>query len=140
MPSAPRVQALLGRQDVGRLRALLGDRNDVILALTDGAARVLWASAAGAGALLGCEPDDLVGRGALDHVHPGDRDWVQARFEEAASGTAGFDVVYRLHSAGRGWLSVRSIAWPLAGLRPSPALIDIMVPWPRPASPDLTPA
>ena len=76
------------RRSEERFRALVQQAWDAV-AIYDGDGRVVFASPA-IRAILGYEPDQLVGHPALSYVHPADRQAVTALWEDAlASGSAG---------------------------------------------------
>jgi PAS domain S-box-containing protein len=73
--------------------------------------------------LAGHRPEELVGRSALDLVHPDDVERVRAAVEAAAAGTAGEPVEYRLltRDGGAVWVegSMRRLSGPQAAGRAS---------------------
>jgi len=73
--------------DRERLYRMLAENSEDVILLTTSDTTILWASPSAA-TTFGWQPEDLVGRSAIDLVHPDDRDRVQAGITESnRSGT-----------------------------------------------------
>ena len=97
------------RASEARFRALVESSYDA-LALIDADGKIVYASASTT-RLLGYVPEELLGRNALDLIHPDDVAYVRERFA-AAAGRPGAPVVgeYRLRHRDGSWLAVEGVA------------------------------
>jgi PAS domain-containing protein len=85
-PDDRRLEGLLSRAEVRRLRAVLDERDDALLSLNDATGHVLWATVPGALGIFGRELEQFRGQHASAFLHPDDqRAWERA-FARACAG------------------------------------------------------
>ncbi|MFC6726664.1 PAS domain S-box protein, partial [Halobium palmae] len=89
------------RRTERRFRALIEKSTNTISVL-DEAGRVRYASPSHE-RLLGYDPEALVGRSALDLVHPQDRERVRSRFRSVLRGSSDARMEFRIRHADGSW-------------------------------------
>lgn len=115
------------RSDVARLRATVAPRMDAILVLTDHRGRIVWASAPGSIALLGCGPDRLVGRAAIARLSPRQRSTAKSRVCLPTGRGQSAIVDHSIRHADGSWREVRTISWPLPDGTAASCLVHIVL-------------
>jgi hypothetical protein len=105
-----RLEALLSKAEVTRLRRILDERDDALLSLNDAAGHVLWATAPGARGVFGRDDDQYRGLHASAFLHPADLPGWERAFAEARRG-ATVEWEGRVSTADDGYVLVRVLMW-----------------------------
>jgi PAS domain S-box-containing protein len=101
---------LLVPADLWRLRSLLEDRGDAIVALLGRDLSLQWATRAGASGIYGRDELDVRGADTRTFVHPEDRPSYERAFARALAGdTVTWDG--RAGAADGSWQQVRVLLW-----------------------------
>jgi PAS domain S-box-containing protein len=97
-----------------RFRSLVEHSSDLIT-ITDAGGRILYVSPS-VKRLLGIEPEEQLGGGVLDHVHPEDAGRLREALDALAPGDRSSAVTYRLRDRSGAWRVVESAAWNMLGI------------------------
>lgn len=110
MSAAPRLDEVLSRPDVSRLRELIEDVPHVVMVISDLDTTMTWTCQAGVTNVLGYTVDDYVGRKRHTFVHPDDRKIAMAGFRRAVGGDSAAYMV-RDRTADGNYQLVSTIVW-----------------------------
>ena len=104
------LQDLLDADAVRRVRTMLAERPDAIVALGDRHGRFLWVSEPGSKGMFGRGPVEVTGHSRWDYVHPHDVARAQSGYARALRGES---VRYpvRGRAADGSWVACASTAW-----------------------------
>ena len=112
-PGGPHdLEDVLGVAPLRRLRRLLDQRPDAVVAVGAATGELLWASQPGSSSLFGRELPEFQGRSGFDYVHPHEREVVRKKHQRAAAGEA-IRYACKARSADGGWQPVSVVAWPV---------------------------
>ena len=122
----PSLHDLLDNPTIRRLRSMLGDRDDVVVTVSDTAGLFLWGTAAGSRGMFDRSPEDYVGVDRFSYLHPEDVDRCRRRF---ASAVAGDTVSYtaRARAEDGSWRTVAVLEWPTDGPA-GPVVLTVTLP------------
>lgn len=112
------LAAMTVRVDLlAKLEALVADASDLVgrYVLIDQTARFTYASASSY-ALLGRQPETLIGTSPMDLIHPDDRAMLEPTFVGIFSGQSVVTVAYRVAHADGRWIWVESSVRPIIDL------------------------
>lgn len=105
-----RIDSILGTNAVSRLRALIGDRSDAVVAVGTADGELLWASEVGSRWMFGRDLGDFQGTSRFDYVHPDDLAGYRQKHQRALQGeTVTYSV--RASTADGEWTEVSGTMW-----------------------------
>lgn len=129
---SPDIEEVLGDATVARLRDIVGERTDAVVAVATPEGEMVWASEPGSQEIFGREQVDFAGHSQFEYLHPDDHALFRAKTQLVLGGqTARF--VVRVTSAHDTWVRVATIAWAVRTAQ-GPLIVSITVPQ---DSPDL---
>lgn len=121
-----RIDTILGLTAVQRLRELVGDRTDVIVAVDSPEGELQWVSEPGARWMFGRTLSDFKGTSRFDYVHPDDAHTCRRKYEQALAGeTVRYSV--RAMTAEGDWREMSTVMWQVQG-ESEPLIVSITVP------------
>lgn len=122
----PDIEDILGDATVSRLRDIVGERTDAVVAVATPDAEMVWASEPGSQEIFGRQQTDFAGHSQFEYLHADDHALFRAKTQLALSGeTARF--VVRARSADDAWVRVDTVAWAVHTSR-GPLIVSIAVP------------
>lgn len=121
---------LLDQPTIRRLWDTLGERDDIVVTVSDRDGRFLWGTVAGSRGMFDRSPVDYVGLDRFDFVHPDDVERCRRLFRQAVEGDT-VSYTSRARTADGAWRTVAVLEWPTAGPH-GPVVLTITLPTEEP--------
>lgn len=122
---SPHIDTVLGMKAVSRLRELVEERCDAIVAVGASNGELLWVSEPGARWMFGRTLSDFQGNSRFDFVHPDDVADCRRKHQRALEGQTVRHTVRALTANG-GWQRVATVMWRVEAPS-SPLIVSVTV-------------